>query len=175
MSLVERYNDESRNQWINEWLQTVSEITTETISLAKEGDPLTNWDVERYSIVRYKDGTIKRDLTTRDVPSKIYKHIDSIMQSWGLQLMNVKMDRLNSMITWNGIIYVRMSLNLFHADTFDLSDCVSSSQLAGHKYNWETYNESTIESVILDYMTKRANLSGEIALVREVKIRSLLK
>ena len=116
MNLSERYNDEERNELINKWLETVSEITSEAVSLSVDGDPLTNWDKENYSIVKYKDGTIKGDLTSRDVPSQVYKHINSIMQSWGLDLKSVEMDRkewLNSSITWDGITYIRMKLNSF--------------------------------------------------------------
>jgi len=166
MNLVERYNDEERNELIKKWLETVSEITSETVSLAVDGDPLTNWDKENYSIVKYKDGTIKRDLTSRQVPSQVYKHINSIMQSWGLELKSVEMDRkewINSSITWSGITYIRMKLNSFHTDMFDLND------------SWETYNQYTIESVIEDYMIERANNSKELALQREIKIRSLTK
>jgi hypothetical protein len=167
MSLVERYNDEERNELINKWLENVSEITSETVSLAIDGDRLTNWDRENYSIVKYKDGTIKRDLSSRQVPSKVYKHINSIMQSWGLELKSIEINKggsfINSSITWDGITYIRMKLNSFHTDMFDLNG------------SWETYDQYTIESVIEDYMIERANNSKELALQREIKIRSLMK
>jgi hypothetical protein len=166
MNLSERYNDEERNELINKWLETVSEITSEAVSLSVDGDPLTNWDKENYSIVKYKDGTIKRDLTSRQVPSQVYKHINSIMESWGLELKSVEMDKkesINSSITWSGITYIQMKLNSFHTNMFDLNG------------SWETYDPYTIESIIEDYMIERANNSKELALQREIKIRSLTK
>lgn len=164
MNLAERYTEDEKIAAINKWMETVNEITSETVSLADPNDPLTELDKENYSIVRYKDGTEKRDLSSRDVPSVIYKHIDSIMQSWGLKVQSVDLkDRHNNSITWNGLCYVRMKLNPFHTNMFDLNG------------SWETYHRETIESIIEDYFIERAESSKDIGLVREIKIRSLVK
>lgn len=97
MNLAERYTEDERIAAINKWMETVNEITSETVSLSVSNDPLTELDRENYSIVRYKDGTEKRDLSSRDVPSVMYKHIDSIMQSWGLKIQSVDLkDRHNN-------------------------------------------------------------------------------
>lgn len=54
MNLAERYTEDEKIDAINKWLETVNEITSETVSLADPNDALTELDRENYSIVRYK-------------------------------------------------------------------------------------------------------------------------
>lgn len=162
MNLAERYTEDEKIAAINKWMETVNEITSETVSLADPNDPLTELDKENYSIVRYKDGTEKRDLSSRDVPSVMYKHIDSIMQSWGLKIKSIDLkDRFA--ITWDGLCYVRMKVNNFHTNMFDLVG------------SWETYHTRTVESIIENYFIRRAEDAKDLNLVREIKIRSIFK
>lgn len=84
------------------------------------------------------------------------------MQSWGLQTKIIDLKNSN-LITWDGLCSVRMQVNKFHTNMFDLNG------------SWETYHPETIESVIEDYFIERAENSKDIALVREIKIRSLTK
>jgi hypothetical protein len=164
MNLAERYTEDEKIAAINKWMETVNEITSETVSLADPNDPLTELDRENYTIVRYKDGTEKRDLSSRDVPSVMYKHIDSIIQSWGLKIKSVDLkDRFDNSITWDGLCYVRMKINNFHTNMFDLTG------------SWETYHPRTIESIIENYFIRRAEDAKDLNLVREIKIRSLIK
>lgn len=165
MNLSQRYTEDEKIVTINEWMKTVSEITSETVSLADPDDPLTQLDRENYTIVRYKDGTEKRDLSSRDIPSVMYKHIHSIMQSWGLEIKSVNLDSrsihdLN--ITWDGLCWVKMKINNFHTNMFELTG------------SWETYHPRTIESIIEDYFIQRAQNSKDLNLIREIKIRSVI-
>ena len=121
MNLADRYTEDEKIAAINKWMEKVSEITSETVSLSDPNDPLTELDKEVYSIVRYKDGTEKKDLSSRDVPSVMYKHINSVMKTWGLEIKSVDLkDRFHdNSITWNGLCYVRMKINTFHTNMFD--------------------------------------------------------
>lgn len=169
MNLAERYTEQERIDAINEWMKSVSEITSETVSLAVEGDPLTNWDKEYYTIVRYKDGSTKRDLSSREQPSKMYKHVDSIMKTWGLELQRVSIDPkdfMNSWLSWKGTVHISMTINKFHTNMFTFE--IGS-------YNWKTYDQNTIESVIEDYMIEIAEKTKDLTLQREIKLKALTK
>ena len=53
------HNNE-RDIQLRKWLEDVSVVTTERVSLQVEGDYLTKWDEDSYNVVIYVDGRVEK-------------------------------------------------------------------------------------------------------------------
>jgi hypothetical protein len=154
---------EDKGDDINKWSKLVLSITYETVSLAIIEDLFTKLDKETYSVVEYKEGSIKRTLIEHSEPSKIYKHIDQVIQSWGLVTDNINLDGRLSFISWKGYMNLRIIFNNIHMFKF------------GFDNNWLTYHPQTIESIIRDQMLDIAKHTKNIMLRREIQLQEILR
>lgn len=144
---------------LEEWLKSVLEITSETISLYNENDKLTKWDSEYYNIVKYTNGDIKRDLSYKNTPSVMLHEIEAHMNSWGMVLKDIKKDTMY----WSGITWLSIGLNRFHMDMI---------QIDGG--GWITYQSDNFKHLIYERFIDESKKTNNISLTREIKLRSLL-
>ena len=158
-------SDDRINQ-INKWLMCIKTISTEYISFEDKNDPFTKWDKDSYHVVVYNSGEIRRDLISSDRPSVKLHKINSIMNGWGLEF-HLRNGWNEGRFHWKGETYVTMEMNTFHRNLFKFDE-------PGGRNDWFEYTDSYIKEQIDEHIIDKAIKSGNIPLMREVKIRSIL-
>src|SRR5574343_664485 len=155
-----RYTDKFVSK-LNKCLETVTEITSATIDLSVEGDPLTTWDYERYEIVRYKDKPERRSLTSRKTPSIMLHKIKSILEGWGFEY-NSSVGRNGEKLLFRCVeCWMSIELNTFHLDMIKLND----------SKDWIDYHEQFIEKWINEYIIE--HFKDDKNIKREILIRGI--
>lgn len=174
-------HNEERDIQLQKWLEEISVITTERVSLQVEGDYLTKWDEDSYHVVHYVDGRVERTLTISKRPSVMLKHIEGIFNEWGLELNVMAMESLKRsekrVFTQRFIFgdsWITVYMNDIHKDMI-------SDDAFG---NWYKYTDSILDvrgksvaleewiaSVILKESKKYPN---DIQLQRSIKLKALL-
>lgn len=165
----------------NEWMKTVNCISSKTVDLQVEGDPLTIYDSNYYSVVEYTDGRVIETLSQKGAQPSVRLHkINSIMESWGLTLKNSpkkKHNILDCSFTWDGLLYVSMTINSFHQtlfkfNSFNTSDIKVPLKIVGE---WFEYDENNIEKIIDYVIFQMGEKSPNTGISREIKLRKILK
>jgi len=157
---------DERIEQINKWLMCISTISNEYISFEDKDDPFTKWDKDIYHVVTYNSGEIKKDLISVERPSVKLKRINSIMEDWGLKF-HLRNGWNDGRFHWKGDTYVTMEMNTFHKNLFKFDE-------PGGKNDWFEYTDTYIKEQIDEHIIDKAIKSGNISLMREVKIRSIL-
>jgi len=153
---------DERLEKINEWIKNISTITSSSKSLKNENDPLTEWDSQYYTIVKYNDGTEKVSYSEPSKPSIMLHEIDDHLQTWGLSLREVNADRFRESLIYSGISFIRIEFNTFHKDMIKFDN-----------HGWFNYTKERFQHLIYEKFLSEAEKSNNIALAREVKLRSL--
>lgn len=153
---------DERIERINEWMKNISTITSSSKSLKDESDPLTEWDTQYYTTVKYTDGREETNYSDPSRPSIMLHEIDEYLKTWGLYLREVNADRFRESIVYTGISFLRIEFNTCHRDMIKFD-----------KHNWFNYTKERFQHLIYEKFLSEAEKSNNIPLIREVKLRSL--
>lgn len=148
---------------INEWMKTVSTITSGFKSLKDENDPLTEWDSQYYTVVKYNDGREDIQYSTPSTPSTMLHEIDEYLKTWGLNLSKVENKRHREGLLYTGISFIRIEFNTYHKDMIKFDN-----------HNWFDYSKERFQYLIYEKFLSEAEKNNNLPLMREIKLRNLL-
>lgn len=66
---------------------------TKKVSHEVKGDLLTQFDIDKYHVIHYLDGTKKMTLISSERPSVMLKHVEKVFNDWDLLLNVVAMNK----------------------------------------------------------------------------------
>lgn len=155
---------EERLEKINEFMKNVSSITSGSESLYDENDILTKWDSVYYNITKYNDGTEKKDYSKPSKPSIMFHEIDEYLKTWSFKFNKI-VDGFNKTLYYNGYkSFFRIDWNNIHKDMIKFDN-----------HNWFNYNKEHFQKLIENKIIEDAKKTNNVSLLREIKIKSLLK
>ena len=173
------HNNE-RDIQLRKWLEDVSVVTTERVSLQVEGDYLTKWDEDSYHVVYYVDGRVEKTLILSKRPSVMLKHIESVFNEWGLELNVSAMESLkrgDKRVFTQRLIFGDSWIAIYMNDIH--RDMISDDSFG----NWYTYKDGLLdikgklvklEDWIATHILKEAKrYPSDIQLQRSIKFKSL--
>ena len=174
-------HNSERDIQLQKWLEEVSVIKTEKVSLEIEDDYLTKWDEDSYHVVHYVDGRVEKTLTLSKRPSVMLKHIEKVFNDWSIELNVTAMESLKRsekrVFTQRFIFgdsWITVYINDIHKDMI-------SDDAFG---NWYKYTDGildvkgksvTLEEWIASVILKEAKkYPNDIQLQRSIKLKALL-
>ncbi len=174
-------HNEERDIRLQKWLEEVSVITTERVSLEVEEDYLTKWDEDSYHVVHYVDGRVEKTLTLSKRPSVMLKHIEKVFNDWSLDLNIKAMDSLkrkDRVVFTQRFIFGDSWITVYMNDIH--KDMISDDAFG----NWYSYKDGildvkgksvTLEEWIASVILKEAKkYPNDIQLQRSIKLKALL-
>jgi len=175
-------HNSERDIQIQKWLEDVSVISTERVSLEIEGDYLTKWDEDSYHVVHYIDGRVEKTLTLSKRPSVMLKHIETVFNDWSMELNIKAMDSLkrkDRVVFTQRFIFGDSWITVYMNDIH--KDMISNDAFG----NWYSYKDGildvkgsslTLEEWIANHILNEAKkYPNDVQLQRSVKLKSLIK